>query len=200
MSVQICVDLSHQFPASCVEHKKHTSSMFIASQPTNLRNQRVLRGGTIDLPPSDILQRALYCFGMTFKSTFSPSDHPSFSLNPYKQPSWSNVIATFISHAPSSRIDMSLPINLLDQMRILVALLGEALVRLSRIVPLNTLGILRNKLIGWEVGSFLLRDLGGCGSLTEGRGGVCVGFGHVVAGVQRLNREVVKSYCSVVFS
>jgi hypothetical protein len=64
-------------------------------------------------------------------------------------------------------------------MRVLIALLGEGLVRLSGVMPLNTLGIFGREFVGREVGSFLLGDLRSYGGFTEGSRGVGVRFGHV---------------------
>jgi hypothetical protein len=116
---------------------------------------------------------------MTFQCTFSPTDDPTLSLDPDKQPSRSDVVATNISREHGKTRAPSLRVNLLDEMRILVALLGEGLVRLSGVMSLDTLGILGSELVGREVGSFLLGDLRSYSGFTEGSRGVGVGFGHV---------------------
>jgi len=122
---------------------------------------------------------------MTFKSTFSPSNHTAFGLDSDEQPSGSHVVAIYLASLGICEERKYSLVDLLDQMGILTTLRGEASMWLGGIVSLDTLGVFRSELVWWKVGSLFLGDLGGDSGLTEGSRGVGVRLGHVECEVSR---------------
>lgn len=124
-------------------------------------------------PPGNIPQTSLDRLGVTLERGLSPSNNAALGLNPDEEPSGSDIEV----------------LDGFDKVRV-GTLGGEAGVRGSGLVSLDTLLVLDSELRGGEIRGLLLRELGGSGGGADGlRGvgghggdewdlGVCVGGGE----------------------